>query len=107
MNPASPWAGGHHAYLLVSVLLMGVNRTVNQSANLLFCVHDVPWLLTEAREDQPVDDNPTPLDLRTNVRKFTDSGGNESYGQESKNKKAAKVIMNCFYRNHENNRPCL
>ena len=57
----------------------------------LFCVHNVSCLLTEAREDQPADDNLTPSDIKPNVNKFTDSSDNESYGKESKNKKAAKV----------------
>ena len=94
VNPASPWAGDRHAYLLVSVLFMGVNRTVNQSTCLLFCVHDVPWLLTEAREDQPVDDNRTPSDIKPNVSEFPHSSATGSYGQESKKKKVAEVIIN-------------
>ena len=79
------------AKLLVSVLFLGVNTTFNQSTSLLFCVHDVSWPLTEAREDQPVDNNLTPLDIKPSVNEFTDASDNESYEEKSKDKKAAKV----------------
>ena len=49
-------------------------------------------LLTETREDQPVDDNLTPSDIKPSVSEFTDSSDNESYGKEGKGNKAATVI---------------
>ena len=82
---------GRHSELSVSLVVYRTQVSTGQSTCLLFCLHNVSWLLTEAREDQPVDDNLTPLDLRTSVSEFTDSSDNTSCGEESKNKKAAKV----------------
>ena len=65
--------------------------STGQPTCLLFCVHNVSWLLTETREDQQVDDSLTPSDIKTSVSELTDSSNNKSDRKESKNKKAAKV----------------
>ena len=67
--------------------LMSTEQSASQPACCFVFTIGVSWLLTEAREDQPVDDNPTPSDIRPSVNQFTDSTDNETCGKESKSLK--------------------